>query len=291
MARSLLLLALGTVGSAAAGADAVPPTPPPFLANMTMQRYDLSAAKNQVCLDGTPGVFYMRNGTGSGARKYYVHYQGGGWCESPADCAGRSHSHLGSSSGYAKGTLAGQVQNHGRGCPSGGYFSTLPDTNPLMYNWNVVYLMYCDGGSFTGSRTAAAAQGPHNQSGDSGAAAAAATVAAPLQYHGKEIREGVQTMLLEQLGMNRATDVVISGASAGALAVYLTLDLWCDAVKAASPGATCIGMPDSGFCESEHPLRLALLCSRSAPKFQQRVRSRLHTIHCCCCCCFTRYSP
>eukprot|EP01046_Picozoa_sp_COSAG06_P052101 COSAG06_NODE_8666_length_2102_cov_2.019970_1_plen_79_part_00 len=51
---------------------------------MTMQRYDLSAAKNQVCLDGTPGVFYMRNGTGSGARKYYVHYQGGGWCESPA---------------------------------------------------------------------------------------------------------------------------------------------------------------------------------------------------------------
>lgn len=252
MARNLLLLApLGAVGCAAASAAGglpppMAPTPPPFLANMTMQRYDLSAAKNQVCLDGTPGVFYMRNGTGSGARKYYVHYQGGGWCESPADCASRSHSHLGSSSGYAKGTLAGQVQNHGRGCPSGGYFSTLPDTNPLMYNWNVVYLMYCDGGSFTGSRTA---EGLHNHSGDSGAAAA--TIAYPLQYRGKEIREGVQTMLLEQLGMNRATDVVISGASAGALAVYLTLDLWCDAVKAANPGATCVGMPDCGFCESE----------------------------------------
>jgi hypothetical protein len=202
----------------------LPPGPPPYLSNMSMDRYTLSAANNEVCLDGTPGVFYMRNGTGSGRHKYYIHYQGGGWCESPSDCAGRSRTHLGSSRGYEAGHLTGRIQNHGRGCPSGGYFSTLEGTNPLMWNWNVVYLFYCGGGSWTGSRSS-----PYR--GDSHT---------PLHFHGKQIRSGVQSMLMQRLGLDRATDVVVSGASAGALAVYLTVDLWCDAVRATSPGATCV---------------------------------------------------
>eukprot|EP01043_Picozoa_sp_COSAG02_P085404 COSAG02_NODE_23055_length_731_cov_1.291139_1_plen_141_part_10 len=97
-AASMWLLYAAAAAAAAAATAAVggaatpvpPPTPPPFLANMTMRRYDLNAAKGEVCLDGTPGVFYMRNGTGSGSRKYFVHYQGGGWCESPQDCAASS---------------------------------------------------------------------------------------------------------------------------------------------------------------------------------------------------------
>ena len=33
----------------------------------------------------------------------------------------------------------------------GGYFSSDPAVNPLMYNWNKVYMRYCDGNSFSGS--------------------------------------------------------------------------------------------------------------------------------------------
>ena len=57
---------------------------------------------NAVCLDGSPGAFYFRPGSGSGANKWYIHHQGGGWCESLDDCRGRSFSNLGSSKKYGK---------------------------------------------------------------------------------------------------------------------------------------------------------------------------------------------
>ena len=221
-------------------APPLPPAPPPYLSNMSMFQYTLSG-NNEICLDGTPGVIYMRNGTGSGSRSFYIHYQGGGWCESPSDCAGRSRTHLGSSRGYEAGHLTGHIQNHGRGCPSGGYFSTVQATNPLMWNWNVVYLMYCDGGSWTGSRSS-----PYRADNST------------LHFHGKEIRDGAQNMLMTKLGLDRATDVVISGASAGALAVYLTVDRWCDAVKTNNSSATCVGLPDAGlFLDYQSPTTLA----------------------------------
>lgn len=36
------------------------------------------------------GAYYHLPGTGSGANKWYVHHQGGGWCESLDDCLSRS---------------------------------------------------------------------------------------------------------------------------------------------------------------------------------------------------------
>ena len=97
--------------------------------------------KDEVCLDGSPAVFYFRKGTGSGSHKYFILYEGGGWCESEADCAGRARTHLGSSTGYAE-KLDTRIQSHGRGVPTAGYFSTLESANPMMHNWNFV-LMKC----------------------------------------------------------------------------------------------------------------------------------------------------
>ena len=50
------------------------------------------------CLDGTPAAYYLHKGTAS--TKWYIHHQGGGWCESWDDCLGRSGGDLGSSKGY-----------------------------------------------------------------------------------------------------------------------------------------------------------------------------------------------
>lgn len=47
--------------------------------------------------------------------------------------------------------------------------------------------------------------------------------------------------------LRRTSDLVVSGCSAGGLATFLHTDQWCDALKAVSPGAKCVGMPDSGF--------------------------------------------
>ena len=38
------------------------------------------------------------------------------------------------------------------GTLEGGYYSSNPQTNPTMYNWNIVHMKYCDGGSFSGNR-------------------------------------------------------------------------------------------------------------------------------------------
>jgi len=114
-----------------------------------MTGYSLTAAAssdNAVCLDGSPGLYYHRPGTGSGANKYYIHQEGGGWCSSVSACQGRSLMSLGSSVNYTA-TVS----------MSSSYFSMDPAVNPLMYNWNMVYFKYCDGGSFSGSNATATA--------------------------------------------------------------------------------------------------------------------------------------
>lgn len=82
-----------------------------------------ATTKGAVCLDGSPGMIYHRKGVGDGANKWYIHHQGGGWCESLDDCLGRSKTRLGSSKTYAP------TSN-----PNFGYFSTSPLENPMMYN-------------------------------------------------------------------------------------------------------------------------------------------------------------
>merc|ERR1719174_2686005 len=100
----------------------------------------------------------------------------------------------------------------------------------MMYNWNMVHMNYCDGGSFSGNNeTTALVDGK------------------PLYFRGKRIREAVFASLLSSKGLANASDVVISGCSAGGLATFLHTDQWCDAIAAAAPGAMCVGLPDSGF--------------------------------------------
>jgi STAM-binding protein len=49
-------------------------------------------------------------------------------------------------------------------------------------------------------------------------------------------------------GLSMATDVVVSGCSAGGLATFLHTDQWCDALATdAKALSKCVGLPDSGF--------------------------------------------
>ena len=41
-------------------------------------------AEGAVCLDGSPGAYYVSKGSGTGARKWYIHQQG---CASACQCA------------------------------------------------------------------------------------------------------------------------------------------------------------------------------------------------------------
>lgn len=115
----------------------------------------------------------------------------------------------------------------------GGYFSQDETLNPLMYNWNAVFLRYCDGGSFSGSNATAV---PFQSNTSS-----------QMWFRGKHILKAMQDDLFKNRGLAASTDVVISGCSAGGLATYLHVDNWADRLAAAAPTAKVRGMPDSGF--------------------------------------------
>jgi hypothetical protein len=193
-----------------------------FSAGGSAQGYWMTDAADNLgakCLDGTPGVYYLQEGSGDGANKWYIHHEGGGWCESMDDCLSRSQGTLGSSSTYP------QTANLGDG-----YFSTDAGVNPMMHNWNHVKMRYCDGASFSGNNdTVAEYKGTQ------------------LYFRGKRIREAMAKDLFDSRGLKDATDLVVSGCSAGGLATFLHTDQWCDALKAVNPSAKCVGLPDSGF--------------------------------------------
>jgi len=82
-----------------------------------------------------------------------------------------------------------------------------------MYNWNVVYLHYCDGNSFSGSNSTSTSYIFKDETYE-------------LHWRGKHILEGAIEDLLDNKGLNNATDIVISGSSAGGLATYMHCDKW-----------------------------------------------------------------
>ena len=90
----------------------------------------------------------------------------------------------------------------------GGYFSNDPAQNPQMWNWTKIYLPYCDGGSQTGDVAAPIPIPGHD----------------PIFFRGHRILRAVQSALMQTWGLGAATDVVISGCSAGGLSVFLHAD-------------------------------------------------------------------
>lgn len=176
--------------------------------------------ENAKCLDGTPALYYHRKGTGTGVNKWYLHQEGGGWCYDLNSCVERSKGPLGSTKAD-KPTMV----------VDGGYFSMDPKQNPLMYNWNAVFIRYCDGASLSGDKPTPTVVGKST-----------------LHFRGRAILDSEIKSLLYDRGMKSATDVVVSGCSAGGLATFLHCDHWADAIANATEIAVKVAcMPDSGF--------------------------------------------
>jgi len=168
------------------------------------------------CLDGTAPAYYFRAGFGTGINKWYIYHQGGGWCTSLSDCLGRSKTALGSSTSYTP-TI---------GTYNTGYFSINPSVNPLLYNWNVAYFQYCDGGSFAGNNdTVTVVNGTK------------------LFFRGLPNLRAYLTDLNANHQLQKGTDFLIGGCSAGGLATYLHVDWWKENLPST---ATVRGLPDSG---------------------------------------------
>lgn len=109
--------------------------------------------------------------------------------------------------------------------------------NPYAYDWNAVFLYYCDGASWIGNQK---------------------DPVSGLYFRGWQSLQAVMTDLLTNHDLNHATEVLIGGDSAGGLATFFHIDYMRDRINAAaasqpiengtnSGSVLVLGMPDSGY--------------------------------------------
>ena len=178
------------------------------------------------CLDGSPGAYYIRSGLGANSSKFVFFQQAGGWAESPADLAYRAKSSLGSTLGDPA-TADWSIED---------WLTANATVNPLFATWSSVYSRYCDGASRASHRPAAL----HVNS-------------TPLWARGFDILRGTVDALLGAApgggapSLASATDLVISGGSAGGLAVFLHADYIAARVRMVNPSARVVAVANDGF--------------------------------------------
>jgi len=176
---------------------------------------------------------------------------GGGWCESIESCTSRAFSercYVGSSntSCFLNEPLSNRLPGNLSAfkplmnitaIPSligarwaGGPAMTDPSTNPLTASWNYVEISYCSGGSFSGNNASTTSVVVNGEKRD-------------LHFRGGRNLDAVIDDLSKRHGLDAATRVIVTGASAGGLATY-----WhTDRLAARLSQAFVVGVPDSGF--------------------------------------------
>ncbi|KAH3757451.1 pectin acetylesterase [Pelomyxa schiedti] len=158
--------------------------------------FDDYSETGAVCLDGSPAGYYIREATSVGAaNNWQLDFQGGGWCYEEADCEARSHIYLGTSTVWQS-----NVSMYAS-------LSDDPAVNPDFYDWNLVWLPYCDGASFSGYL-----EEPIEYNGTK------------LYFRGRTILDQVFSHLKRDHNFGNAENVLLTGCSAGGLATFFHAD-------------------------------------------------------------------
>ena len=209
----------------------------------TLFRFDLDTAQypQALCNDGSGAVIYVRAARNTANQnRWHIHFQGGGGCMGDQDCADRWCS-FGTNFGSAKMSTVGAPY----GVAQAGIFSTR-GMNPLR-KWNHVLVHYCSSDYWTGGGTTRLANAVDPATGG------AATF--DLQFNGEKIADATIDTLLQAAGtvvydpdqagpklpialpsLAGATDVVLSGASAGQHGAAYHADRIGDMIRAVAPG-------------------------------------------------------
>lgn len=167
------------------------------------------------CLDGTPGGFYFQNASlAADSKKYIIYIDGGGECTTEAMCTAQLKTSLGSSNYFAKNFAQ-----------FGFYNDNSCAQNPGLCTWNHVHLPYC------------------TQDLHSGMITEASQSTWGMYFSGKFNFDALIDMLELHYGLDQADQVILTGASAGGIGVWLHLD----GLAARLPKARVVGAPVAGF--------------------------------------------
>ncbi|KAL7085496.1 hypothetical protein ACP275_14G283800 [Erythranthe tilingii] len=180
------------------------------LNNVNITILQSAVAKGAVCLDGSPPAYYHAKGFGEGANNWFLELQGGGWCGTEEKCLYRTTQSTGSSKYKEKNITFGQIDSQNQ------------TENPDFYNWNRVYIGYCDCSSYLGDLEA-------NTN---------------ITRRGARIFDAVIEDLLAK-GMSNAENAILAGDSAGGLGAILHCDRFSQVVLPNAKRVKCL--TDSGF--------------------------------------------
>lgn len=146
------------------------------------------------CLDGTLSGLYVEPAApgSANATKFVIFLEGGGECANAASCTAASKSVLGSSNYFAKSLEFGEGQFYASGLAS----------NPLA-SWTRVDVPYCSQDLYSGTRESTSPE------------------TFGLYFSGHHILEAVFALLRDEHGLGSATEVVLTGASAGGIGAWI----------------------------------------------------------------------
>jgi hypothetical protein len=155
---------------------------------------------------------------GAGASKWVISIQGGGWCATESQCRYRSGGDLGSSNGYPASVASFPAT-----------LSSDSVANPDFYNWNHVYIPYCSGDLHSGTRMT-------NSSETWG-----------LHFSGHNNFLAIIEYLESYFRLGAATDIVVTGESAGAVGSWIHAE----GVASRFPSARVVNIPNAGYFTAE----------------------------------------
>jgi hypothetical protein len=151
-----------------------------------------------LCLDGSRSGYWLRRPE-KPTTQWMLYLGGGAWCWSLENCFYRSSTEFGSSKTWPRRIAAEDF--------GGGLLSPNCSINPTFCDFNLASINYCDGNSFSSAR-----REPLTYNNKT------------LYFRGKQILDALLRQLVETEGLGHATAFVLTGGSAGGLAVYLHSD-------------------------------------------------------------------
>jgi hypothetical protein len=184
---------------------------------------DKSKYPQALCNDGTPAAYVLRQGAGAAANRWIISLQGGGICYDQATCAARA-----AESPAAVSSAPYQTGSPGFGLE--GLLDSTPANNPDFYDASMVELLYCSSDEWSGAKSSPSAFNSQDPT--------------TWNFQGHAILNAVIADLKASHNFSAATDIMLTGQSAGGVGVFLNVN---SVAKLVPSGTRFVAFSDAGF--------------------------------------------